>query len=386
MSYDDKEYVRNRNPGEIEISKRLSYGDGDLRYASMRMEDSNGYVFVEEKDEIVLRKTPKGARQLKVKFLEIDRRPSQLVLQFFNDISGKPRAEGSFPLRVDEIPVLLKFLEDLKRVHLTPGRLTVEPGALEHDQFTDDALISAIRNKPDLAAEIVKSNATSHDVKALGYRKKALELFDSLLTDQQFFDEQIANTPSNSAERVWQDFFENNQWIFGYGLSYVFLSSVDPEKLKNAVAGYSLAWKGKEPDAVMNTHGAVNSLCLIEIKTHRSDLTVAAPARSGSFGPSRELADAISQIQSSVAAAEMQLRESFQPVSRKGEPLSNQIYNYQPKSYVVIGSLSKFKTEHGINQEKFASFELFRRNVKDPEIITFDELFSRAKFIVDNAV
>jgi hypothetical protein len=34
---------------------------------------------------------------------------------------------------------------------------------------------------------------------------------------------------------------------------------------------------------------------------------------------------------------------------------------------------------------KFRSFELFRRNIWRPEIVTFDELFQRAKFIVDHS-
>jgi hypothetical protein len=38
--------------------------------------------------------------------------------------------------------------------------------------------------------------------------------------------------------------------------------------------------------------------------------------------------------------------------------------------------------EHGVNTEKFRSFELLRRNTFLPEIITFDELYERARFIV----
>lgn len=56
--------------------------------------------------------------------------------------------------------------------------------------------------------------------------------------------------------------------------------------------------------------------------------------------------------------------------------------NYAPKSYLVIGSLSEFLGEHGSNQEKIRSFELYRRNMASPEIITFDELYERAKFII----
>ena len=39
----------------------------------------------------------------------------------------------------------------------------------------------------------------------------------------------------------------------------------------------------------------------------------------------------------------------------------------------------------GNNEEKYSSFELFRRNIQNPEIITFDELYERATYIVTSA-
>jgi hypothetical protein len=50
----------------------------------------------------------------------------------------------------------------------------------------------------------------------------------------------------------------------------------------------------------------------------------------------------------------------------------------------VIGSLDQFKTQTGINTDQYRSFELLRRHTTRPEIITFDELYERAKFIVAN--
>lgn len=47
----------------------------------------------------------------------------------------------------------------------------------------------------------------------------------------------------------------------------------------------------------------------------------------------------------------------------------------------MIGSSNEFKTKFGANREKMRSFELFRMNILNPEIITFDELFERARFI-----
>lgn len=383
LDYHSVEYVEALTPLEINVSRRLDYGRGPQRYAEMRMEDSSGIAQALVKGEIVLRRTPKGARSIKAQFLELDRNVYQLNLQYFTEKSGKPHS-SSFPLHGEEIQLLLGFIADLKKAHLTPGRLVIEPGALEHERFTDAALVAAIRGKPDLAAEIVETKATSRDVKAIAYRRRSLERFARLLNDEQYFDEETRRDGRHSPERVWQRFFEQNKWIFGYGLSYIILSSVDPDRLKAAVSGYSIAWKGKEPDALMKTRGAISSLCLIELKTHRTPLLRSTPTRSGAFGASADLTDAISQSQASVSGAERQLREVFTPTDATGDPLSEPIYNYRPRAYLVAGRLSEFRAELGTNSEKFCSFEAFRRNLTSPEIITFDELYERAAFIVDH--
>ncbi|MFZ1410920.1 MAG: Shedu anti-phage system protein SduA domain-containing protein, partial [Micropruina sp.] len=55
----------------------------------------------------------------------------------------------------------------------------------------------------------------------------------------------------------------------------------------------------------------------------------------------------------------------------------------QPRSFLIIGSLGQLKgTDGGAIDDKVHSFELFRRNVVQPEIITFDELLARAEWHV----
>lgn len=57
----------------------------------------------------------------------------------------------------------------------------------------------------------------------------------------------------------------------------------------------------------------------------------------------------------------------------------------QPRSFLVVGSLKQFQTETGINVARYQAFEGFRRNLRQPEVLTFDELFERARFIVEHA-
>jgi hypothetical protein len=53
-----------------------------------------------------------------------------------------------------------------------------------------------------------------------------------------------------------------------------------------------------------------------------------------------------------------------------------------PRGVVVAGVLAEFSTDRGVNYERFASFELFRQQVAEIDIITFDELYARAEAIV----
>jgi hypothetical protein len=66
-----------------------------------------------------------------------------------------------------------------------------------------------------------------------------------------------------------------------------------------------------------------------------------------------------------------------------GNPTGETLFNVEPRSFLVIGSLDEFVAEHGINETKFRSFEMYRRNTRRPEILTFDELLHRARFIVE---
>ena len=153
------------------------------------------------------------------------------------------------------------------------------------------------------------------------------------------------------------------------------------KKLEQVVQGYSIADIGKRVDALMKTRGIISNLCFVEIKTHTTSLLENTAYRSGCYAPSRELCGAVAQIQGTVQQAIKRISNKLSIKDSKGNPTGEEVYNYQPKSFLVIGSLEEFKAEHGINEDKLRSFELYRRNIQNIEIITLDELYERAKFI-----
>jgi hypothetical protein len=132
----------------------------------------------------------------------------------------------------------------------------------------------------------------------------------------------------------------------------------------------------------MKTRGLISSLCFVEIKTHKTELLHSKPYRRECWRISDELGGCVSQIQKTIQKAIKDIQTKIEFKNPFGEPTGEIAFLYLPKSFVVVGSLNEFKTATGINEQKYSSFELFRRSVYCPEIITFDELFERAKYIV----
>ena len=54
------------------------------------------------------------------------------------------------------------------------------------------------------------------------------------------------------------------------------------------------------------------------------------------------------------------------------------VHTVQPRGLLVVGNTAELSED----REKWSSFERFRQNLQNPEIITFDELKERADFIV----
>lgn len=255
-------------------------------------------------------------------------------------------------------------------------------------QLDKDELLSVVERlvaEPKLGQALRLTQVQAEDITELHRRKLALVDFEKLLTNDTYFDNRQKDLKENARpEDVWQDFVETNTWILGYGLNYVLNSPLEGQKLEQVVKGYDIATSGKRVDALLKSQGLVSSLSFGEIKTHRTSLLkkVADPYRPEAWQVSDEVTGAIAQLQRSVQKALYSLTERLEPKHSSGERTGERLYLYRPRSFLLIGSLSEFQGKVDINEDKFSSFELFRRSLTTPEILTFDELFERAKHIV----
>lgn len=275
----------------------------------------------------------------------------------------------------EQITKLMSFLDSIRRVEIPgPAKFNVNEADLRLVHMPDAAARKLLKDRPDLVAEFARSEITTEDVVALAYRREQLKAFSGML-----------DCGEDISENDWQAFFERNQWIFGYGLSYIFTTGLDGRRLQQTIRGSSLVAPGKIPDGIMKTRAAVSALCLVEIKKSSTELLRRSEYRPGTWAPSTELGGAVAQCQETLRAASDVLDTHHRFTDEQGNLTGEELMSVQPRSFLVVGSLGQFQSEHGVNSARYRAFEDFRRNLRQPEILTFDELYERARFIVDHA-
>lgn len=378
----DADIHNNKRTDKTYVSRSVETPEGALRIAS-KVIDSEGLFYAKAKNEVVLRRTATGRTEIIAKFLEVDRRPSVVTIQAFNGRSGLPQ-KTHFSFIGAEIPKLLTFFQNIANVELESNdKVNISDEELHRRVLSREQAVRLVQENEDVFSEVAQSELTKEDIVALGYRKRQLTTFHKLLSDREYFDQVKRAKGIAGDEALWQAFFEKNQWVFGYGLSYFFVTGFDDRKLEQAVQGYDFVNPGKRADGLMKTRGIISALCFVEIKTHETPLLDSAPYRSGCWAPSKDLAGAVAQVQGTVASAMRNLYGLIKPADSNGNPTGEHVYNFHPRAFIVVGSLKQFLGDGGVNEQKVRSFELYRNSVVGIEIITFDELQERSKFIVE---
>jgi len=371
-------------PGKTYISPALpGFGDKNrrVRIASKVLTSTDGYEYVKERDEVVVRQKPDAATYIKAKFIEDTKGVFVLTIQKFSADTGMPYGAG-FSFVGEEIGRFCEFLANIQSVSLENGSsVNISDAELRRIALTSRQVKELVADHEDVIAEVLRHSVTKSDVVALGYRKKQLEVFGKLLESESYFND-LKKRKQCKDEALWQKFFEANSWIFGYGLSYVYSSGLDDKKLEQVVRGYQVDHSGKRVDALLKTRALASMLCFVEIKTHKTPLLTSTEYRAGCWSPSEHLSGAVAQVQGTVSYAGETIFGKLHLTDKQGFPTAEEAFNFSPRSFVVVGTLGQFSGEHGVNETQLRSFELYRRNLHQPEIITFDELYERARHIV----
>lgn len=205
-------------------------------------------------------------------------------------------------------------------------------------------------------------NFSEKDINVFLKRKERLSAFSTALG-------------AHHKEGPWQSFFEQNKWIFGYGLNYVILKVQE----QPYVGGKQFDRKGgQNPDFLGITSGEVRFTVLVEIKTPDTPLLQGEEEiRNGAWSLSKDFTDALVQTQANI---DRWNREGARTDENRDKLEKEGIFTVKPKGILLIGCLAEVKND----LHKLQTFERFRKSIHDVEIITFDELYERGRFIVDH--
>lgn len=237
----------------------------------------------------------------------------------------------------------------------------------------------------DAVKTYLGGNLTEADVRMLVDRRRTLDMFRRLLDEPDFVESHRQEIEANGVEGVWQSFFESNPWVFGYGLQLVACERYDDEKLERMSTGANVfTGGGKRSDAVMRTKGFIQTLLFGEIKKHTTALLTAVPYRKPDvYQVSPELSGAVSQVHKTAHKAVKKLEDLHRQSNPSGG-FAFEVSTIRPRQVVIIGSLAELADDGEINVEKMTSFELWRKAQLGVEILTFDELYERTRFIVES--
>ena len=261
--------------------------------------------------------------------------------------------------------------------------------AVEGTESLDDETKKTLRTflvrkgGAELIAELLKTDfVDTQDIVNLGYRKKQLRLFQNLFVDPEtakaYVDEH--KIQADQPEALWQHFFSRNEWIFGYGLDYRFQSILQEQF--HASASDTDGSESVISDYLLGDHRFTT---FVEIKTPETPLFSAVKNRSRAWRLSLPLLDGVSQILEHKASGLLRF-ERGDLFDGKGKNISQKPYD--PKVILIIGHWDQLKDSASDRerQTKERTFELFRRDSRNIDILTYDELLERATFIVEHRV
>ena len=376
------EYFKLRKQAKTYISKVFSFSERNperVRHVRMVIEGNDRVLFGEIEGAMCLRLTGNSRKtQVSALITQDDKKIKRLTIQTF-----KPRAgdwieaieKDEFTFRSGEFSRLLRFLSQIEFIDLSNHDnfqiedISKKSGPKTIIDAEDRGVIDRIKSMPKAQRSnllrALQPSLTGEEIDILLGRKRGLEEFEHQMRLGDW------------AEVQWQDFFEREQWVFGYGLDYRVMRQFGREM---TVGAGGVDDRNKPVVDFLMTF--TDYTVLVEIK--KPDTPIFRRTRGGRAGTwefSPEFMSAVSQIVEQKAEW-LSFAQSGEHYNKSGiDALTARTRN--AKSILVIGSKEQFSGSGDLRAANVMhdTFELFRRETRSIDIITFDELLERARFI-----
>lgn len=170
----------------------------------------------------------------------------------------------------------------------------------------------------------------------------------------------------NVSECRWQMLFNENPFILGLVFGYPIIKVQD----QASVGGRKLSGSGDKIADFLVKNSLTENAAIIEIKKPQTKLIRKNRYREGVYPPTNDLSASIAQT----LDQKYQFQSQIAQIKHNSD--INDIESYSVNCCLIIGTTPSEK-----DQRK--SFELFRRNSKDVEVVTFDELLEKLKQLRD---
>jgi hypothetical protein len=376
------EFFKARKQAKTYISKVFKFNEQSterIRQVRMVIEGSDRVHLGEIEGSMCLRLTGNTRKtQVTAYITQDEKKIKRLTLQTFKARAGdwiETIEKDEFTFRSDEFTRLLNFLSQMEFIDLSNEEnfqiedISNNAGPKTIIDASERGIVERIRTLPEEKRngllDALQRSLTGDEINILLGRKQGLEEYEEHMRLGDW------------SEPQWQAFFEREQWVFGYGLDYRITRQFGREM---TVGGGGTDNQNKPViDFLMSF---TDYTVLVEIK--RPDTPIFKETRSGRAGTwefSPEFMSAVSQIieQKAEWLSFAQTGEHYDKSGR--EALTARTKN--AKSILVVGSRDEFSRSGDIRAANVMrdTFELFRRETRSIDIMTFDELLERAQFI-----
>lgn len=158
-------------------------------------------------------------------------------------------------------------------------------------------------------------------------------------------------------ENAWQGFMQRNPFI----LSLVFGRPIVKVGDQASVGGRTITGGGHKIADFLVRNSLTNNAALVEIKTPRAKLLNKTPYRNNVYAPAAELVGAINQVLDQKSKFEQEI------AGIRDRNRSLDLEAHHVHACVLAGTMPT-------DEDHVRCFELFRHNLKDVMVVTYDEL------------
>ncbi len=305
-------------------------------------------------EEVIIEKGGKVEFDAPNKKLYLNEMALETLLNAFKSVFKKNKAEVDFILQITLHEIFPKTISKPAKTYIADAlanSLASWGNSIDEFSDADKNAIKDLFDKLSIGTDFLSKTALSKtkEIVDIKYIQETLKKYKELMA---------LKTDGDSLEKQWQEFLKDNSWIF----SSIFAQPVILFKREAYVGGKTIDNQNGKFNDFLIKNSLSNNVSFLELKTHKTKLLDNSPYRGEDvFSATKDLTGCIVQV--------LNQRDNFQKefyatkVKSKGN-----FETFNSKCVVLIGSTSDLA-----DNQKY-SFELFRSNCRDVEILTFDEL------------